>query len=114
MSDENTQIKDLTEVERLMIGSSINLVYNIISNQINHIEHHDPELIELLNTNELAQEDYITLQNLRDVANQLTKLFGNTFSTLSDEEKESLSQPATKLEIFFEQIFNAVSCNDNS
>jgi hypothetical protein len=112
MNDENIQIKDLTEMERLVIGSSINFAYNIINSQIYHIEHHDPALTELLASNEIAQEDYILLQNLREVTEKLTNLFGNTLSSLSDEEKESLSKPGMKLEFFFQEIFHAISCDD--
>ena len=114
MNNKNTQIKDLTEIERLVIGSSVNFVYNLINNQLYHIEHHDPELTELLTTNEIAQEDYILLQNLRDIAEQLTKLFGETFSELSDEEKEGLSKPGIKLEFFFQEICHAVSCGNSN
>jgi hypothetical protein len=113
MSDENTQIKDLTEMERLIIGSSINFVYNLLNNQIYHIEHHDPALTDMLVNNEKAQEDYILLQNFRDVSYTLTDVFGNTFAKLSDEEKESLAKPGIKLETFFYEVFHAVSCGSN-
>jgi len=114
MNDENTQIKDLSEMERVVLGSSVNFVYNLINNQIYHIENHDPELSELLSTSELAQEDYILLQNLRDITEHLSELFGNTLSKLSHEEKESLAKPGIKLETFFHEIFNIVSCDGSN
>lgn len=113
MSDSSTQVKDLTEMERLIVGSSVNFVYNLLNNQIYHIENHDPEMTELLRTNELAQEDFILLQNFRAVAEQVTKVFGETFSCVPIEEIESLSQPAIKLETFFHEIFSAIVCGDS-
>jgi hypothetical protein len=114
MDDGNTQIKDLTEIERMIIGSSTNFVFNLINNQLYHIENHDPELLELLNTNERAQEDYILLQNLRNTAEKVVELFGGTFSALSDDDKETLSKPAIKLEEYFQGIFHIVSCDGNN
>jgi hypothetical protein len=92
----------------------MNFVYNLVNTQIDHIEHHEPVLTELLSTNEVAQEDYILLQNLREAAETLTNLFGNTLSTLSVEESESLSKPAMKLEFFFQNIFHVISCGGHN
>jgi len=110
MSDGSTQVKDLTEMERLLVGSSINFVYNLISNQIYHIENHDPDMTELLRINEAAQEDYILLQNFRKTAEDMTKVFGETFIDLPMEDLAVLSQPAMKLERFFHEIFEAIAC----
>ena len=113
MYDENTKLKDLTEMERLVIGGSVNFVYNILNNQIDHIENHDPELAELLITNEKAQEDYILLQNFREVAEQLTEVFAKTFSKMSTEEINTLAKPGMKLDNFFKEIFQSLSCDNN-
>ena len=85
MRDENTQLKDLTEMERLIIGSSVNFVFNLLNNQIYHIENHDPELIELLRNNEMAQEDFILLQNFRETSHNVIELFGDTFKNITTE-----------------------------
>lgn len=114
MRDENTQLNDLTEMERLVIGSSINFVYNILNSQIYHIEHHDPELAEILHSNEDVQEDYILLKSCREITNNLVELFGNTFSQMSYEELMILSKPGMKLDNFFKDICKTISCNDNN
>lgn len=110
MSDNSTQVKDLTEMERLIIGSSVNFVFNLLNNQIFHIENHDPSLLELLEKNEEAQEEFILLQNFRKTAEEVTKVFGKTFSDSSEEELEVLSLPAMKLERFFHEFFEVISC----
>ena len=113
MHDENTKIKDLTEIERLIIGSSLNFVYNLLSSQINHIENHDENLLNLLNNNEELQEDLILLKNFRSTTEELTELFGEILLKLSDEDKEILSKPGIKLDFFFREIFLSVSCGDH-
>lgn len=114
MHDANIRIKDLTEMERLVIGSSLNFVYNLFNNQINNIERHDSGLTELLLTNENLQEDYILLQNFREVTEKLTNLVGETFSKLSDEEAESLSIPGIRLNNFLKEIFEILCCDNNN
>ena len=114
MHDENTKIKDLTEIERLIIGSAVNLVYNLVNNQIYHIENHDPSLLESLSIDEKLQEDFILLQSLRDISLEISEVFGKTFENLSEEEIKSILKPGMKLEIFFQEIFDTISCgNDN-
>jgi hypothetical protein len=113
MSDSNTQIKDLTEMERLVIGLSLNFLNNLLGNQINHIENHDPNLIELLRTDQVAQEDFILLQSYQRITKNLSDVFGRTFSNLSREELDSLSRPGIKLELFLHEIFNIIVGNEN-
>ena len=110
MSDINTPIKDLTEMQRLLIGSAINFLYNILNNQINHIENHDESLMEYLTENQKAQEDYILLKSLRKVAEESTVLFGETFKDIAISEKESLAIPGFKLEHFLEDVFKLIAC----
>ena len=113
MSNMDTQLKDLTEMERMVIGSSVNFVFNIMNNQIYHIEHHDSEMTKLLENNEAAQEDYILLQNFRKIAENITELFADTFNKCSKEELAALMQPGRKLEQFFHDIFESISCGNH-
>lgn len=111
MTDINTKIKDLTEVEKLMIGSSLNFASNLISIQINHVENHDPQLTELIRTSQQAQEEFILLKNFKEIADTLTELFGESFEGYSGEDLHSLYSPAMKLESLFKSVFNAVNCS---
>ena len=113
MSDGNTALKDLSEMQRLVIGSAVNFLYNVINNQIYHIENHNQELLDFLRCNEKAQEEYILLQNFREIASDMTMLMGETLSSLSDEEKEDLSIPGIKLEMFLQSVFNLIGCGSN-
>jgi len=110
MSNENTQVKDLTEMERMVLGGSANLLFNLLNNQIYHIEHHDPTLTNLLASDEKAQEEFILMKNFRDIALGLSKIFGKTFDSMSDEERDSLDKPGTILEVICQEICHAVSC----
>lgn len=114
MSDENTQLKDLSEMERLVLGESLNFVFNLLNNQIYHIENHDPELSELLITNEKAQEDFILLQNCREIARNLEIIIGETFKSSTIGEMISLSNPGLKLEEFFHQLYSIVVCGEEN
>lgn len=110
MTDENTALKDLTEMEKVIIGLSVNFVYNLMNNQIFHIENHDPELTELLINSEAAQEEFILLKNCKEIALRLETLVATTFSSLSKEEKLSLAEPTIRLENFLEQAYNIIAC----
>jgi len=113
MSDSDKKLKDLTEMERLVIGSSLNFVCNIFNNQIFHIQHHDPELTEMLSYNEIAQEQFILLNNFKDVATELSKVFGETFSNMTQEQMDALYTPGHILDSFFEQIYSVIACSNN-
>ncbi len=114
MGNENISIKDLTEMQRLIIGNSVNFLFNVLSSQLFHIENHDQNLLNYLNDNEKAQEDYILLQNFKKIANEVTLLVVETFNDMSDEEKESLSIPSSKLENFLHDLFNLVRCDHDN
>ena len=113
MSDINTPIKDLTEIERLVVGNSVNFFFNMISNQIYHIEHHEPRFLEELQKDEKVQQDYIILTNFRDTADHMCSLFSDTFKNISTEDIVDLSVPASALETFFHSIFSILSENYN-
>ena len=111
VSNADTALKDLTEMEKIVIGLSVNFVYNLIDNQIFHIDHHDPELSELLIRSESAQEEYILLQNCKQVAYNFQKLMGTVVASLPVEDISGLTKPALRLENFLEQVYQVIACN---
>jgi hypothetical protein len=113
MTDENTKLKDLTEMEKIVIGLSVNFVYNLIGNQIFHIENHDPKLQELLINNEAAQEEFILIKNCEEIAISLIEIMATTLSSLPKEEVSSLAKPAMKLEKFLEEVYEIIVYNNN-
>lgn len=114
MSTLETQIKDLTEIERLIIGNSLNFTSNILALQIFHIENHDPEMLKLIRESEQAQEEFILLKSSKRVADELNELMGSSFNECSVEEIESLKIPIIRLESLFKSVFEVINCNDSS
>lgn len=109
MSDVNTPVQDLTEMERLIIGSAVNFLYNIFDKRILDIENNDPELLQKVTENQQLQQDFILLRSFRDVAESTAEMFGATFS---EDEREVLLEVALKLDLYLHSIFNIIN-SDN-
>lgn len=112
MSGQDTALKDLSSIERLVVGTTLNFAYNLFSSQIEHIEHHDENLSEMLKNNEEAQKDFILLQNFKNISNNLVEIIGETFNDIPDNEREYLIQPAFKIEMFYKSLFDTLSCGN--
>ncbi len=109
----NTSLKDLTEVEKMILGSSLNFASNIINIHITHIENHDPKLMDLIRTNSEAQAELILLKNVRQIADKFITMIGDDLSKCSDDDLRSLSIPALKLDSLYKSVFNTVNCSDD-
>jgi hypothetical protein len=108
MYDKDIKIKDLSEIEKLIIGSSVNFFYNLLLQQLAHIENNDSNLLDLLSKDQKAQEDYILLQNTKNASKKIAEIMASALDDLVDDQIDALARPNYLFEQFFTSIFDTL------